>query len=273
MAEPDPSTAAIVDDYMHISQALGHPVPAKNVRTTDGRCVTCRLAFKHPNPRVAVLLNIISSEEAAAIIAAAAPKLHRSLVVGRTTTDGRTSWSCGLPRSHSCVAAICKRLAEVTGYAVEQFETVQCVRYGASQEYRLHNDWFNPQEEGFDDKMQRGGQRLVSIFVYLQQPEAGGCTWFPLLGGGGGVAFAPVVGHGGMWYARAVVPRLYFCDILRMYNMTGDGEVDARVLHAGLPVVVGEKWGMNVWIRQRPVPLPCPPPPLSQSEGVGDEGG
>ena len=135
MTDPDPSTAAVVDDYTHISQALGRPVPAKNIRTDDGHCVTCRLAFKDPDPRVAVLLNIISKEEAAAIIDAASPKLHRSRVVGRETTEGRTSWSCGLARSHSSIAGVCKRLAGVTGYAVEQFETVQCVRYSAQQEW------------------------------------------------------------------------------------------------------------------------------------------
>jgi hypothetical protein len=70
MEEPDPSAAAIVDDYAHISHSLGHPVPAKIVRADDGRCITCRLAFKNPDPRVAVLLNIMSSEEAAAVIEA-----------------------------------------------------------------------------------------------------------------------------------------------------------------------------------------------------------
>jgi hypothetical protein len=35
--------------------------------------------------------------------------------------------------------------------------------------------------------------------------------------------------------------------------MTNDTDVDSRVLHAGLPVLEGEKWGMNVWIRQHAV--------------------
>jgi prolyl 4-hydroxylase len=131
-----------------------------------------------------------------------------------------------------------------------------CIRY------RLHNDWFNPSEPGYSDKMIAGGQRLVSIFIYLQQPAAGGCTWFPHLGRSG-VAFAPVIGNGIMWCARCV-PRIP-PPLPRMtgvrYNMTKDNAVDARVLHAGMPVVEGEKWGMNIWIREFAVPLPSPPPP------------
>jgi hypothetical protein len=79
--EPDPNAAAIVADYTHISDALGHSVPAKIVRMDDGHCVTCRLAFKDPDPRVAVLLNIISSNEAAAVIeAGACPRRRNSIL-------------------------------------------------------------------------------------------------------------------------------------------------------------------------------------------------
>lgn len=35
--------------------------------------------------------------------------------------------------------------------------------------YRLHNDWFRPEEPGYADKMLGGGQRRISIFIYLQQ--------------------------------------------------------------------------------------------------------
>lgn len=52
--------------------------------------------------------------------------------------------------------------------------------------------------------------------------------------------------------------------------MTSNSDVDNRVLHAGLPVLEGEKWGMNVWIRERAVPLPSPavtpsPAPVADS--------
>ncbi len=131
----------------------------------------------------------------------------------------------------------------------------------------MHNDWFRPEEPGYADKMLGGGQRRISIFIYLQQPTAGGCTWFPHLGARG-VAFAPVVGNGVMWCAAlsfAPRPCRRLSVTLFRYNMTNDNDVDDRVLHAGLPVIEGEKWGMNIWIRQSSVPLPAAHPDQDQA--------
>ena len=36
------------------------------------------------------------------------------------------------------------------------------------------------------------------------------------------------------------------------YNLERDGSLDRKTLHAGEPVVEGEKWGMNIWLRERP---------------------
>ena len=34
--------------------------------------------------------------------------------------------------------------------------------------------------------------------------------------------------------------------------MDRHGNLDDRTLHAGEPVAKGEKWGLNVWLRERP---------------------
>ena len=36
------------------------------------------------------------------------------------------------------------------------------------------------------------------------------------------------------------------------YNIDRHGTLDERTLHAGEPVGAGEKWGMNIWLRERP---------------------
>ena len=55
------------------------------------------------------------------------------------------------------------------------------------------------------------------------------------------------------------------------YNLDRDGRPDRLTLHAGEPVERGEKWGMNIWLRERAPPgkggveaqqdAPPPPPP------------
>lgn len=58
--------------------------------------------------------------------------------------------------------------------------------------------------------------------------------------------------------ARAVgiltKPRAFIASrcVLRRYNMDRKGNLDRKTLHAGKPVLKGEKWGMNVWLRQTP---------------------
>ena len=77
------------------------------------------------------------------------------------------------------------------------------------------------------------GNRLVSVFVYLQLPEAGGRTAFPQLQ----QSFQPRAGGALLWY-----------------NLDRHGTPDERTLHAGEPVARGEKWGMNIWLRERAFP-------------------
>lgn len=52
-----------------------------------------------------------------------------------------------------------------------------------------------------------------------------------------GVTFRPIEGNVVYWE-----------------NLLADGRGDQRTLHAGLPVVSGEKIGMNIWTRQMPLP-------------------
>lgn len=37
------------------------------------------------------------------------------------------------------------------------------------------------------------------------------------------------------------------------WNCTADGIMDERTLHCGCPVEGGIKWGMNTWMRERPL--------------------
>ena len=72
---------------------------------------------------------------------------------------------------------------------------------------------------------------MTTTLVYLKEPETGGRTYFPKIPKG----FDPKVGDALLWW-----------------NVTDSGKEDPMTLHAGEPVVVGEKWALNLWLREKP---------------------
>ena len=199
------------------------------------------------DPRVARVANFVSHFEAEYLIELAKRSgLHRS----RTAAAGgisatRTSSSCRLPRKDAIVSGVADRAAFLVGMPVQHTEALQCVHYDRTQHYDTHYDWFQDGESRSPERElgseQRpcstaaSGQRIVSVFVYLADCHGGGHTHFPVLER----RFAPTKGHALVWFNRA--------------RHQQPPDMDRRVLHAGEPVLAGEKWGMNIWFRERPV--------------------
>ena len=103
-------------------------------------------------PRLYLIRNFMSKEEAKVIIDVAAPELHPSLVVkhsssgaadgaGGTRSEGRTSHNCRVPSSHPAVRAAIQRASYLTGLEPSHAEPAQVVRYRPGQQYRPHHDW------------------------------------------------------------------------------------------------------------------------------------
>ncbi len=69
---------------------------------------------------------------------------------------------------------------EVKGGSVRGFSCTLMARTHALQ---VHNDWFDPADPFYHDRVRIRGQRLVSVFCYLcDVPEGGGGgTFFPAL--------------------------------------------------------------------------------------------
>ena len=222
-----------------------------------GRLMKVKQVSRHP--RLAVIHNFISKEEAAAIVDVAAPELHPSLVVRHQTakrgdtaggdtavhgeaTAGRTSHNCRVSSSHPIVRAAIQRAAYLCGLEPSHAEPAQVVRYLPSQEYKPHHDWFDPAHpESYRAKTAHGGQRAVTCLAYLVEPERGGRTYFPKLRAG----FEPKVGDALLWW-----------------NVDENGAEDFKTLHAGEPVEAGAKWALNLWLREKP----------RRGEEMGEEG-
>ncbi|WP_291013211.1 2OG-Fe(II) oxygenase [Hydrogenophaga sp.] len=186
------------------------------------------------SPRVLVLGGLLSGEECDALIAAARPRLARSLTV-QTKTGGeelnpdRTSNGMFFNRGESeLLKSIESRIARLLNWPVENGEGLQVLHYGPGAEYKPHYDYFDPVEPGTPTILKRGGQRVATLVMYLNQPEQGGGTTFP----DAGLEVAPQRGNA----------------VFFSYDRPSPA---TRTLHGGAPVIVGEKWVATKWLRER----------------------
>lgn len=197
--------------------------------------------------------NFLSAEECEHLIAAAAPRLSRSSVV-ETQHNGtgvgvehaiRTSSGAAFKRGEDeVIAAVEERIARWSLLPVSHQESLQVLQYGPGQQYRPHFDFFQD-----NTTVQNGGNRHTTVLVYLSDVEEGGETVFPLL--------PPAAGQEGDASLSecaakhlAVKPRKGTALLWR--NLTPEGQLEPRSLHAGCPVIKGTKYALAKWVRARP---------------------
>jgi prolyl 4-hydroxylase len=185
-------------------------------------------------PRIVVFGNLLSPEECDALIADAEPRLARSLTVA-TKTGGeeinadRTSDGMFFQRSQNpLIQRIEERIARLLNWPVENGEGLQVLHYRPGAEYKPHYDYFDPAEPGTATILQRGGQRVGTLVMYLNTPEKGGSTTFPDVH----LEVAPQRGNAVFFSYERPDPA-------------------TRTLHGGSPVVAGEKWIATKWLRER----------------------
>lgn len=199
-------------------------------------------------PRAFVFHNFLSKEECEYLISIAQPHMEKSTVVDSDTgksKDSRVRTSSGtfLARGRDkIVRNIEKRIADFTFIPVEHGEGLQVLHYEVGQKYEPHFDYF------LDEfNTQNGGQRIATVLMYLSDVEEGGETVFPSAKGN----FSAVpwwnelseCGKGGI----SIKPKMG--DALLFWSMTPDATLDPSSLHAGCPVIKGNKWSSTKWMR------------------------
>lgn len=185
------------------------------------------------NPFVCLFDDYISAQEIEHILAAGAT-LAPALVTG--PNDGvvsatRTGRNCWIQHRHDeVIAGVCERISKLAGLPLENAESLQLIHYDHAQEYAPHFDGWDADSEDGQRCMSRGGQRLVTGLLYLNDVPTGGGTSFPNL----------------QLEVQARKGRL-----LLFHNCVPGGTVrHPNSLHGGMPVLAGEKWACNLWFRE-----------------------
>ncbi|MCZ2498335.1 2-oxoglutarate-dependent dioxygenase [Xylophilus sp. Kf1] len=185
------------------------------------------------SPRVVVFGNLLSDAECDQLIAEAAPRMKRSLTVsiktgGEEVNADRTSDGMFFARGETpVVQALERRIAQLVQWPVLHGEGLQVLHYRPGAEYKPHYDYFDPAEPGTPSILKRGGQRVATLVIYLNEPVRGGGTTFPDIN----LIVAPKRGNA------------VFFSYDRPHPAT-------RTLHGGAPVIEGEKWIATKWLRE-----------------------
>ncbi|KAF1953887.1 hypothetical protein CC80DRAFT_568297 [Byssothecium circinans] len=200
-------------------------------------------------PLVVYIEGFLSGEEADGVVELSTPHFTPSTVwTGdheHLDPSVRLSHKARVPRSSTTIQCIESRARAFQGWRPYVFiEKMWAQKYGPGGHYAYHYDWGNAA---------RGAGRISSFMVWLGDECEGGGTRFPRLERvvgeewcrfvecgedrdgrreeeGMGVTFRPVKGNAVYWE-----------------NMDEEGRGYEESWHAGLPVIRGEKIGLNIW--------------------------
>lgn len=186
-------------------------------------------------PLILIYHDVIYNSEIETIKKLSMPRFKRATVQNSKTgeletANYRISKSAWLREEfHPHVAAVNRRVEDITGLTISTAEELQVVNYGIGGHYEPHFD-FARKDEGNAFKSLGTGNRIATFLFYMSDVSQGGATVFPQIN----VALRPEKGAAAFWYNL---------------HRNGEGDMDTR--HAACPVLTGSKWVSNKWLHER----------------------
>ena len=190
-------------------------------------------------PKVGVAADFADREECAWLINKVAGAMLRPEQIARqhsANTDSELKQFNGHVRplkmldTDPVMRMLQRRIVETLAWRPTHMEPCSIISYGPGHEYLPHCDYFTEEQIALNREHtgDLGGQRVATFLAYLHAPDRGGETEYP---------------HGGLLVSgrrgTAVVH----------YNVA-DGMPDPASLHAGRPVLEGEKWLWRSTLRE-----------------------
>ena len=155
---------------------------------------------------------------------------------------GRTSNQYFIPSDDGMDKKIDECASKLTKINSNKFENTSIIRYQKGQEYKQHHDYFSDEGHGIDKIRQRelkiSGNRVATALFFLNDGFEGGETIFPLVNN---LTIKPKTGRCIVWMNQF------------KHNSLGKEikQVNGISLHAGLPIIKGEKFIATKWIREK----------------------
>lgn len=186
------------------------------------------------NGKVDIFLvpDFLTRQECKRLVRTVDKRIGPSELFKGTEVDGfRTSSTHYFDREDEATREMERRMDAMLGIDHQHAEVPQGQRYRTGQQFRHHYDYFTTDQQYWQQERRRGGQRSWTAMVFLNEPEKGGETDFPELG----LSVKPLRGA-----------------LLAWNNMDREGRPNPATLHAGMPVVAGEKYIVTQWYRLHP---------------------
>jgi prolyl 4-hydroxylase len=187
------------------------------------------LRILNTTPPIFAVEEFLTDEECNFLIESAKDSFGPAPVVGKgagEVSPSRTSSTCYLARED--LPDLLRKVSILTGKPIGHCELPQVGRYLPTQQYLQHYDAFDLSTEDGRRFASNGGQRTVTVLIYLNTVSQGGATRFPVID-------------------LDIQPRRGMA--LIFFPATIDGLLDKQALHAALPAIE-PKYVSQVWIRQ-----------------------
>ena len=196
--------------------------------------ISANVTMYSADPVVYVVSNFLSDEECKAFVDLGKGNMERATVMTddqHEVHQSRTNDYYWIEHSaNDIVHEASKRFSVLVQMPINNAEQFQLVYYGPGNQYKPHFDAFDKTTKEGQKNWFPGGQRMVTALAYLNDVEEGGETDFPKVD----VSVKPNKG-----------------DVVVFHNcIDGTTDINPKSLHAGSPVVSGEKWAVNLWFRE-----------------------
>jgi prolyl 4-hydroxylase len=187
-----------------------------------------------PSQRLELFIkrDFLDAAECDALVALIEAEHRPSTIANHNGDDAfRTSETCDMHHADPAVAALDRKLAQISGIDPIYGERLQGQRYDVGQEFKAHTDYFEPEHPDYQTYCAVSGQRTWTFMVYLNDVEAGGATRFKVID-------------------KLVQPERG--KLLAWNNRRADGSLNAATLHHAMKVRKGLKYVITRWYRERP---------------------